>query len=184
MIETMEKEIIKEILRLLKDKVYITTLIYIICAVLSLLSLVAIILPFSVNMSFMDNVTWKNSLGAGQLLLHITFALCLINTVVCITRRAIMINLYNLSNQSFRRICGVLYTIEDMVELISSLFALMFVLSVFLQIHKTQPPYLSAESVVIYIFVGWKFSNYLWNVFRSRNLEIIDKALQRHKELD
>ena len=115
MIETTGKEIIKEILRLIKDKAFIATLIYIICAVLSLLSLFAIILPFSVNMSFMDNVTWKNSLGAGQPLLHTTFALCLINTVVCIARRAIMINLYNSSNQSFRRICGALYTIEDMV---------------------------------------------------------------------
>ena len=79
MIETTGKEIIKEILRLIKDKAFIATLIYIICAVLSLLSLFAIILPFSVNMSFMDNVTWKNSLGAGQPLLHTTFALCLIN---------------------------------------------------------------------------------------------------------
>lgn len=186
MIATMGKEITKELIRLLKekDRAFIATLIYIVCAVLSLLSFVAIILPFSVNISFMDNVTWKNSLEAGRLLLHITFAVCLINTVVCIVRWAIIKNLYNSSNQSFRRICGALYTIEDIVELISSLFALMFVLSVFVQIHKTLPPFLSAESVVIYLFVGWKFLSYLWNVFKSRNLKIIDEVLQRYKDLD
>ena len=60
MIKEMGKELIDWFKR--KDRCYVSTLAYIFCGILSFFAVASLISPFSINVSFIDDITWKTNL--------------------------------------------------------------------------------------------------------------------------
>lgn len=182
MIKEMGKETVAWFKK--KDRCYVSTLAYIFCGILSFFSVASLILPFTINISFIDNIVWKTDLTNNSSLVNVALMFAIISTLSSIVRYCVIRKTDSLNNERYSNITAIFHTIEDIVDLFASLFSLLFMIAVFLQIYNSQLFFLSPKTYVIYPFIAYRVLDYLWDLFKTRNLTIIKKALEKYKELD
>ena len=182
MIKEMGKELIDWFKR--KDRCYVSTLAYIFCGILSFFAVASLISPFSINVSFIDDITWKTNLTNNSPLVNVVLVLAITSTLSSIVRYCVIRKTDSLNNARYSNITAIFHTIEDIVDLFASLFSLLFMIAVFLQVYNRHLFFLSPKTYVIYPFIAYRVLDYLWYLFKTRNLNIIKKALEKYKELD
>ena len=182
MIKEMGKELIEWFKR--KDRSYVSTLAYILCGVLSFLAVASLISPFAINVSFIDDIVWKTDLTNNSTLVNAVLVLAIISALSTIVRYCVIRKTDSLNNAKYASITATFHTIEDIFDLFASLFSLLFMIAVFLQISHRHIPFLSSKAYMIYLFIVYRLFDYLWHLFESRNSAIIKKALEKYKELD
>ena len=182
----MKKEMVKGLIEWFKrkDRSYVSTLAYIFCGVLSFLAVASLISPFTINVSFIDDIVWKTDLTNNSPLVNVVLVLAITSTLSSIVRYCVIRKTDSLNNARYSNITAIFHTIEDIVDLFASLFSLLFMIAVFLQVYNRHFFFVSPKTYVIYPFIAYRVLDYLWYLFKTRNLNIIKKALEKYKELD
>ncbi len=182
MVKELGKEIIDWINR--KDRCYVSTLAYILCAILVFLSVASTISPFSISISFIDNIVWKSNLTSTSLLVNITFIIDMLSLIVSFARNVALKKAEDLPNAKYKEKCSNYHTVDDIVDMFAAICSLFFMISVFLQMYKTQVFFATFQSLIIYVFIVYKMLSNLWYIFKARNLSIIERVLEKYKDFD
>lgn len=182
----MLAEFTKGIINLLgkEKRPFISTLIYLLCGLLGIVSLISIISPFHFNCSLIDGVEWNETLTDSAKIVSLTFAILIAYLIVYILRKTVVYAFKNIKNSQLRVIYSIAYTIDDIMELVAAIFALVFMISVFIQMYKTQTFFQSGKAYFIYVIIGIKCLDFIFNHFRAHNLKVIDNVIKQYPDLN
>ena len=182
----MLNEFVKGIIKLLgkEKRPFVSTLSYLLCGLLGIVSLISIISPFHFSWSLIDGVEWNKPLTNNEMIVSFTFVILIAYLIVYILRKTIVYAFKNVKNSQLRVIYSIAYTIDDIVELIAAIFSLTFMMSVFIQMYKTQTFFQSVRAYFIYAIIGIKCVDFIFNHFRVRNLKVIDNVIKQYPDLD
>lgn len=166
-----------------KNKPALSVLLYIFSGMIGLLSIISLISPFHINVGFLDNIVWKDNIANDDLLIKITFQIVVICFIFKILGRTI-INFYQKkTNMEVRIIYVRVYTIEDILDLLCSIFCLLLMLSVFIQIYNTRILFISWKACFVYIWILSKVFDFWYRRFEVVNLKIIDNVLRKYSDM-
>lgn len=177
------KDVLKAFLEWLKqkDRSYVATLFYVLCAILGFLAIGSMISPFSVNVKFLADIKWNTNLTNDSLLVNIVFVLCIISFALSCIAYIVQKTVGNITLDLHNKVCRethiILDSVADLFDFCTSFFVLLFMISVFLQIYNTQGAFVSGRGQVIYLYIGYKALSYLYTIFYNKNSKLIDELL-------
>ena len=179
-------ELTKAIVKILDrdNRPSLSKLIYLSCGLLGVICLISMVSPFHFSWSLIDNVSGDANWADDNSVLNITFWMVIAHLFVFVLRKIAVRVFQNISNSELRIIYSTAYTIDDIVEFVAAVFSLVFMFSVFIQMYKTQMLFQSGKAYFIYIIIGIKCMDFIFNHFRARNLKVIDNVINKYPDLD
>lgn len=167
-----------------KDRPSIASLLFLVCGILEVLSLVSTISLFRISTTFLDEITWEKMLEDGELIVSITFWVFVLYGIICCVRKCITKAMWKKRNFEIREIFAKAHAFSDVAELLCAIVSLFFMFSVFVQVYKSSILFISNKSCIIYSLIGYKACDFLFQCSKFKNLEIIDRVVKKYPELD
>ena len=161
-----------------KSSPSLSTLMYLISGFLLLICFITKITSFRMRISLVDNIEWKRNINNDDKIVEITFFIVLGYILFYIVRKKLVYIYQEETEIKLRSIYANIYTLDDIFDLICSLFVLVFMLSVFIQMYNTEIMFITFKACVIYVVVTFKVFLFILCRFKVRNIEVIDKALK------
>lgn len=178
----MDVTSLKDFIKIMdKKKIALSISLYLISAGFLLMCLIIYMLPFRIDVSFIDNIKWNANLNDNNFLINIAVVSCAIYLLEYIGRKVIVWICAEQGIVKMRNIYANIYTVNNIVELINSLLILLAVMTIFIQYYKTGILFLTGKSIVIYGVVLVKTGIFIVLHFRYKNLKIIDNVLNNSK---
>lgn len=164
----------------LKHKPSISNIFHFTNGILGFFCIISSISPFEISASILDDINWNANLTPTDTIVVLTFLSLIFHLLVCIIRKIIVCAYQEKTENQIRQVYSFIYTIEDIVDLISSVLTFVFIFAVFLQMYKTGKAFLSWISGCVYIMIAVRFLSFIGGHFRVRNLEIINDVLKKY----
>lgn len=175
----MGKDLLEE-----KTRPSMSIIIYLVCGLIEILCIVSLISPFHFSMGFLDDVNWTENIADNSLIVRVAFWSLIVYLLVCIVRKTI-VRLFQEKNETLlRNVYAIVYTIDDLIDLIVAGASLVFVIAVFIQVYKDGTILLSFYALCIYVAILIRFLSFLGCRFFVNNLKIIDGVLKRNGDMD
>uniref|UniRef100_UPI00405600C9 hypothetical protein n=1 Tax=Acetatifactor sp. TaxID=1872090 RepID=UPI00405600C9 len=175
----MGKDLLEE-----KARPSMSIIIYLVCGLIEILCIVSLISPFHFSMGFLDDVNRTGNIADNSLIVRVAFWSLVVYLLVCVVRKTI-VRLFQEKNETLlRNVYAIVYTIDDLIDLIVAGASLVFMIAVFIQVYKDGTILLSFCTVCIYVAISIRFFSFLGCRFFVNNLKIIDGALKRNGDMD
>ena len=167
-----------------KNRPSIANLFFLVCGVLEILSFLSTITPFHISVTILDEIMWEKMLAEGDLLVNITFGVFILYGIICVVRRGITNAMREKRNSEIREIFAKVHAYSDVAELLCAIVSLVFIFSVFVQVYKASDLFISNKACIVYLLIGYKAYDFLFQYSKFKNLEIIDRVVNNYTELD
>ncbi|MBQ6885039.1 MAG: hypothetical protein IJN56_04800 [Clostridia bacterium] len=174
----LAKNIFKDLLEPQK-RPSLSNIIYFVCGIIEIIIIISIISPFHISCDFMNNIEMNADISNTGCLIHIAFWGLLVYIIVREIRKKLFRAFPQKDESELRYFHAFIYVVDDIVDVFSSIFSLLFILAVFIQFYKTQVVFASFYACVIYVIVAVRFFALIGSRAFAKNLEIIDKALSK-----
>ena len=84
-----------------------------------------------------------------------------------------------MDNNTFKNVFSNLYTIEDTLDFVASVFSVVFMFCVMVQFYKTSQFFTTKNAYFLYIFFGLKVAVFIIYKIYAMNNKIINDVLNR-----
>jgi len=171
---------INQIVELLekKDRPYLSSIIYFICGIIMIIVSFIQVLPVKINIDYFNNIDFEAKLDDNSYIVILTLVLWILYVIMFVIRRVAIHFSNKLSDEIFNNRCVILYSVEDTIDLITSITSLVFILTASLQFYKTEQLYVTALAVILYSFIGLKFLSFVLHKIYYHNKKIINDILK------
>lgn len=174
---------INEIISLLekKDRPFLSNIFYIISGIIMFAVLLLYILPFKFNVPLLNSIDIKLKLTNDELIVKITTIIVIVYIAIYVLRKILLRFSGKMDNNTFKNVFSNLYTIEDTLDFVASVFSVVFMFCVMVQFYKTSQFFTTKNAYFLYIFFGFKVSVFIIYKIYARNNSIINDVLKEYK---
>ena len=139
--------------------------------------------PYHFSIKFIDGVNFTGRVTDSDLIVRVAFRSMVIYLLVCIVRK-IIVRLFQEKNDAFlRNAYAIVYTIDDLVDLITAVTSLVFIIAVFVQVYQSGTIFMSFYAIYVYGLILFRFFAFLGYRFYVKNLADIDSVLKKHSDI-
>ena len=161
-----------------KNRPHISVLIYVFSCAIGVLSATSLITPFHCNADFLDVINWEQNLSDDSTVIQLASGTTLAYIVYCVIRKLFLYFYRMESDARFIQIYTILYTIDDILDLIAAASSFLFIVSVFLQIYNTGILFTSNSATVVYTWIAIRASVFVIRKIAHRNEKLVRDALK------
>lgn len=166
-----------------KHKPYISILFYVLSGIIVGLCVVTLVVPFRCSTEFLDGIVWVANLSNESMIVRLTFGISLAYIIYCLVRRILVRLHQEAPGKKLKRIYTFLYTVDDIIDLLAAICALLFAVSVFLQMYKTGKLFVSTKAIGIYIWIAIRVLAFVARGFAYHNSKIIEGVIKNYPDL-
>ena len=182
-VEAIGTKLVEEFIKL-KEKPYLSALLYLTSGMIGGIGCFSIVLPFSCSATFLDSIVWKRNLSDSEFVVQFAFWMTILYFSYYCIRKCWVHACTNKPSKEIRVIYTRLYAIDDLIDLVTSMASLLFVVSFFLQVYNTGTGFISKKAGVVYIWIAYKSLAFIYARFANHNLKIIDGVIETYPDLD
>ena len=182
-VEAIGTKLVEELIKL-KDKPYLSALLYLTSGIIGSIGCISIISPFSCSVNFLDSIAWKRNLSDSEFVVQFAFWMTILYCAYYCIRRCWAHACTNKPSKEIRVIYTRLYAIDDLIDLVTAAASLLLVVSFFLQVYNTGTGFISERAGVVYIWIAYKSLAFIYARFANHNLKIIDGVIKKYPDLD
>ena len=117
---------INQIVELLekKDRPYLSSIIYFICGIIMIIVSFIQVLPIKINIDYFNKIDFEAKLDDNSYIVILTLVLLILYVIMFVIRRVAIHFSNKLSDEIFNNRCVILYSVEDTIDLITSITSL------------------------------------------------------------
>lgn len=178
----MNSDLVNTILGLFdndKKRPNLAVLLYFVCGWIGVAIVALRLVPFYIENSFLDAITWVRNLDDNMPIVKLVLFSFVFELIFCIIKDKILSGIDK--KQGREKKCdnyASVYAIGDIVELLCAIILFFFIVSVFLQMHKTGVLFITNKAVIIYVLAICKVCWYVFQSFKHKNKRIIKEVLK------
>ena len=166
-----------------KNKPYLSVLLYLASGIVECVGWISVVAPFNREIIFLNSVVWKRNLSDSEFIVQFAFWVTLLYWVFCCIRKCWIYLCTNEPSEKIRAIYMHLYTIDDLIDLVASVTALLLAITFFLQVYNTGIGFISLKSSIVYTWTVYRSLAFIYIRFKNHNLKIIDNTIKKHPGL-
>lgn len=185
------KEVLQEIAKKVvgryidkEKKPYISLIVEFCSGFIGSLCVLTLLAPFSISVGFLDKINWKMDLHDSSSILYFALGAIAIQLICGAVTKEVMRKYHTNKNSDLQRVYTQLFTIGDIVDIISSLFIFVFVLAVFLQLYHTGIMYINWKASVVYCWVAVRALILPYRYYYNRNYVLLKETLEKYPEFE
>ncbi len=160
----------------------ISTLLYLFSGILLGLCMVSNITPFHCGIEWLNNIVWEENLCDSSVIVQLTSLTIQLYIIVYFLRKILVRSFQTLNKQTLSILYVALYTVDDFVLLVSSIFSLIFSFSIFLQMYHIGLQFISSKSSWLYTWILIQSSSFILHRFAYNNSKIISRVLKNYPD--
>lgn len=157
----------------------ISNIIYFLCGIIEIIIVISLLSPFHISCNFLDKIEMNTNVTNNDLFVRIAFWGLIVYIIVRVIRKILFYAFPQKDESELRYFHAAIYAIDDIIDALSALLSFLFVFAVFIQFYKSQIVFTSFFAWAIYIIVAIRFLAFIWARTFVKNLEVIDKALNK-----
>lgn len=174
----MGKDLLEE-----KRRPSLSIIIYIVCGLIEILCIVSVISPYHFSIKYLDDVNFTGMVTDSDLIVRAAFGSMVIYLLVCIVRKIIVRLFQEKNDASLRKAYAIVYTIDDLVDLVVAGTSLVFIIAVFVQVYQSGTMFMSFYATCVYGVILFRVFAFLGYRFYVKNLAVIDSVLKKHSDI-
>lgn len=162
---------------LFKERRYLSATCYILSGIIGVLCCISTIAPFSCSSDFADSIVWKVNLSNKDLVVYLPLISVLAYLAGLLIRYCVL-HLIDVEDKT-RKLFVHLLTVVDMIDMLTAIASLLFIVSVFLQMYNTGEIFTSVIAWINYSWIAFNFVTLIYVRYANKNAKIIDTAINK-----
>ena len=162
----------------------VSNLLYFIGGLMEIVILVSMVSPFHISSNALDNINWSNNFTTSNILVKVSFLAVIIYIILHFFCMFIKDRFKAANNSKFRQVWICVHTIDDTIDLLTSITSFIFVSTVFIQQYKTGEILITGGVQFIYLLIAVRFLFLIIYRFYLKNRHIVENGIKKYPELD
>ena len=175
----------RSIIDLLKTekRPYLSTILWFFSGVIEIICLISSFAPFGISWDFIDEISVTKDISKINLIHLVAFISVIVCAITWCVRWITIRAFQHSSEETIRTVYVIIFTIYDVVDLFSSIITTLFMFFVFTVQYQTGAISYMGYDPITYLYVAIRFTSFIADRFRAKNLEIVNNAFKKYPEV-
>ena len=167
----------------MEKRPYVSTILWFFGGVIEIICLVSYYSPFCIGCDFIDAISITEDISKINLIHSVAFISVVVCAITWCIRYLPLVAARWLSEEDIRKIYIFVYTFYDVVDLFSSIIAILFMFFIFILQYQTKPIMCMCYDWIVYLYIAIRFISFSAYRFCAKNSEIVNNTFKKYSKI-